>query len=304
MKLTTVLLTLLAVFAPAGSYANETGRIVGTIHDPDATYSGLCWVLAIPCVSMLDCATGGTPTVIEAATLKEFEIPNLEPGLYKVAVISSGAGAWASSTFFLPGGQTATVSPVLPEIADSYGIVFENHTPEDLEDFADLLAPLGESPLCGKSFAQDSPHEHYRVIWERTFHPLVVVNLSLYGEDGFTARYKESSGDSYEEVELAVDESTNVAEHLVKTGFDQEETLAFRELISEKAECDGFWDLPYRVEDGSLVLDGSLWTIEGVKNGRCHIVSRRSPDRGDPVREFAWEIIMYTGRQFVYEEVY
>lgn len=305
MKRRAVPLALLAVLAVANGYANETASIVGTIQDPDATYSGLCWVMAIPCVSMLDCATGGAPTVIKAATLKEFRIPDLEPGLYKVAVVSSGPGAWASSTFFLPSGQTAIVSPVLPEVAGSSGIVFDSHMEEDLNDYSDLLSALEEPPLCASPNEGSSQIERYRFIWLRTWYPPVIVTLSLYGPDGFTARYKEgSTEDWYEGQELMVDEVTNVVDHLTSLGFDDAEALEFREHISEQAVCDGFWESPYMIEDGSIVLDGSMWIVEGVKNGDCHLAQRQSPVRQDPIREFAWRIMSYTGRQFIYEEVF
>jgi hypothetical protein len=304
MKSTASLFALLMTFVIPSVLASGTARIVGTIQDPGATYSGLCWIVVIPCTRMPDCATGSTPKVVEAATLREFEISDLDPGLYKVAVISSGDGAWASPTFSLPEGQTATLSPVLTRDQESNVIVFEQHNRKDLEGYSDLLYSLDEPPLCAMSTEGSSPHEHYRVIWERAFHPPIVVRLTVFGADGFTARFKQGSGDSYEDQELAVDEVTNIVDHLVDDGFSEEEALEFREKISGQASCDGFWDLPFAIEDGSLVLDGSWWTVEGVKNGECHVVKRRSPDRGDPIREFAWDIIRYTGRQFIYEEVY
>lgn len=40
----------------------------------------------------------------------------------------------------------------------------------------------------------------------------------------------------------------------------------------------GFWTLPSAVEESPhvIVLDGTEWFIEGVKGGKCHVVTRYS----------------------------
>jgi len=43
----------------------------------------------------------------------------------------------------------------------------------------------------------------------------------------------------------------------------------------------GFWTLPSEVErpPNEVVLDGTEWSIEGVKDGKCHVVTRYSSPR-------------------------
>jgi len=49
-----------------------------------------------------------------------------------------------------------------------------------------------------------------------------------------------------------------------------------------KIEENKFWELP-TVDRSRMGTDGAAWVIEGVKDGRYHIVDRWSPDNG-PVR--------------------
>lgn len=66
----------------------------------------------------------------------------------------------------------------------------------------------------------------------------------------------------------------------------------------------GFWQLPFAVDDGSIVLDGATWTIEGRRDGRCHVVTRQSPEPRDELRAFAETLIDLSGKRFYYDEVY
>jgi hypothetical protein len=46
----------------------------------------------------------------------------------------------------------------------------------------------------------------------------------------------------------------------------------------------GFWGLPAQVENpGTVVVDGTEWLIEGVKDGKCHAVTRNSSPLTDVV---------------------
>ena len=37
-------------------------------------------------------------------------------------------------------------------------------------------------------------------------------------------------------------------------------------------------------DEKEVHLDGAQWILEGVRNGKYHVVDRWSPEKGDPVR--------------------
>jgi hypothetical protein len=261
-------------------------------------------VIAIPCASKLDCETGHAPRIVEAASGREFEISGLKSGFYKIAVVNSDSGAWTGPTFMLPSGQTATVTAVLSRDCEKSQIVFENHTKSGLEEYTHLLSSFHEPPLCSKPEGQSSSDERYRVIWERTGYPTVIVTMSLNGDDGLTVQYKQGASASEDGLELAADEVLDVSSQLLEAGLDEEDSLDFIHQMGKEPAASGFWELPFAVEDGSIVLNGSRWTIEGLRDESCHVVKRESPESDNPVRRLAWEIINLSGRDFVYDEVF
>ena len=75
------------------------------------------------------------------------------------------------------------------------------------------------------------------------------------------------------------------------------------ENISKEAQ-ELFWEQPFKIDAGIIGLDGATWTIEGIKNGKCHVVTRWSPEKGTPIREFADTLIHLSGKRFYHDEVY
>ena len=69
-----------------------------------------------------------------------------------------------------------------------------------------------------------------------------------------------------------------------------------------------FWKLPASlVEETNVVqLDGAQWILEGVKQGRYHIVDRWSPDRtDDPVIIIGTTLMIDLAHfKFLYRDVY
>jgi hypothetical protein len=176
-------------------------------------------------------------------------------------------------------------------------------TEEEKAKYTPALTALRESPLCSLSEEPDAL-ESYRFLWLRTFHPPVLVGLTITEDWHATAIYKETSGASgYEYGELSLDEKIDVSAQLLASFPDEMIAESILEVVSEKA-ADSFWPAPYRVEDGSLIVDGALWIVEGYKDGACHIVMRHSPDSGDPIHLFAWDLVELIEKRFYYDEVY
>ena len=102
-------------------------------------------------------------------------------------------------------------------------------------------------------------------MWLRTFHHPVA--LRLQNEAGVrTLVVKQLSGaGGYEPGTIAI-------ERTVALGDD--EWNAFLKLIDEA----DYWALPTRNE-GVMGFDGAQWILEGVKDGRYHVVDRWSPNK-------------------------
>ena len=84
---------------------------------------------------------------------------------------------------------------------------------------------------------------------------------------------------------------------------DQDLIEGIIEVFREETEAE-FWNLPYELDDGSIVLDGATWTIEGRRDGQCHVVTRLSPEVGNEFRRLAEKLMKLSGKRFYYDEVY
>jgi hypothetical protein len=116
--------------------------------------------------------------------------------------------------------------------------------------------------------------------------------------------YKELNGAAgYEYGSLIEHKTLNPFEILKKAGVPNEVVQSAFDQIIDKAMT-GVWEQPFSIEDGSIRLDGATWTIEAIKEGKCHVVTRWSPERGSTFRLFAEDIIRLSGRRFYYDEFY
>lgn len=129
--------------------------------------------------------------------------------------------------------------------------------------------------------AQDENVEVYRFLWLRSFHHPVMLRIV---RDGYS--FKLTS------VELngagGYDPGTRWS--TAKFHIEQEEWCEFMSLL-EKAS---FWSMEtYRRDD--IGFDGSRWVLEGVRQGRYHIVDRWTPREGD-YREACLFLLKLSGR--------
>jgi hypothetical protein len=117
-------------------------------------------------------------------------------------------------------------------------------------------------------------------------------------------RYKETDGaGGYEPGAIVVNEAIDATEGLKKLGVPAEFAERVASYIREGADG-AFWPLVYQVDDRQTHLDGAQWVIEGTRGDMCHVVTRQSPDRNEPFREFAEYLMRASGKRYYYDEVY
>lgn len=151
------------------------------------------------------------------------------------------------------------------------------------KDSSDKLLPKDpNSPEFQSSFIEKSKNEDfhaYRFLWTRSFHFPASFNLEINtdGSAQLIVKGLLGIGSLYTE-ELAKSKSFKISKNAVKKFLD----------YLEKAD---FWNMPQ--DEPPRGLDGANWIIEGVKNGRYHIVDRWCPEEG-PFREAALYLIKLT----------
>ncbi len=112
-----------------------------------------------------------------------------------------------------------------------------------------------------------SNSESYRFLWLRTFHHPVAVRVDVK-PDGTGI--------------LTVKITTGAGGYRPGTISENRSQLLSKEQISTLLAMVGdvqFWKAPNPVND-QRGTDGSQWIIEGLKNGRYHVVDRWSPTSG------------------------
>lgn len=133
---------------------------------------------------------------------------------------------------------------------------------ESSVSLGDLLRP-GSLQKRGE---QDKETRSYRLTIERSFDPMIIIQLSGSGNN-----YNLSVWETNRTISNYTVRYTKIVESKLRM-LSKQEASSFLMLISNCA----FWELPgdeWR-EEG---MDGSTWTLEGVDNGKYHKVVRSNP---------------------------
>jgi hypothetical protein len=122
-------------------------------------------------------------------------------------------------------------------------------------------------------------YESYRFVWLRTFrHPVTVrLDITVDGIGELTTKVSDGLG-GYMPGEII-------------ENFSRRLTRERTSLFLAGVEKNKFWELPSYDNSGPLGLDGSQWIIEGVKDGKYHVVDQWTPKTG-PIRELGLELAL------------
>lgn len=159
-----------------------------------------------------------------------------------------------------------------------------------LAGYARHLKALREPSLVDGS--KNLKNHVYRFLWLRSFHAPIAVRLVVRENgSGFVVFRRTSGKGGYEPGRLVVNRTKQLSSRDVSW---------FLDLIEEQK----FWDLPTTERDPDVItLDGAQWVLEGVKQGKYHVVDRWSPDKG-PVRNLGLTLMQLSGFRPYYDEVY
>ena len=167
---------------------------------------------------------------------------------------------------------SALIAAIAQEPYFPQGVLEDNERGDSFRSqwYSKQLKALQEPSLFQMS--KDSKVESYRFVWLRTFHHPVIVRVDIKADGSAELTTKVSSGaGGYEPGKLI----ENASRPLV-----QRQTDKFLGTVKRLQ----FWELPtYEISEG-VGCDGSQWIIEGVKDGKYHVVDRWTPGKG-PVHD-------------------
>jgi len=177
------------------------------------------------------------------------------------------------------------------------GILGKGHQQDEFTNqwYSKHLRALRE-PSFWETSQSDLTAEAYRFLYLRSFHHPISVRLIVAQDKTTTLVLKETNGKGGYELGRLIRNRT--------IHMSQIQTESFLTALNELS----FWSLPPLLEaEGNVVqTDGAQWILEGVKEGRYHVVDRRSPDRtDDPIRIIGTKLMIELARfRLLYLDVY
>lgn len=142
---------------------------------------------------------------------------------------------------------------------------WENSDAFTNEWYGKHLKAMGEKSLIKVS---DQNPEIYRFLWLRTFHHPIFVRVERTSAHSFDLISRELDGaGGYEPGENY---------RTIRRSLDENEWCEFIKILAKA----NYWKLPTNQPD-EMGNDGAQWILEGVKDGRYHIVDRWTPQSGE-----------------------
>jgi hypothetical protein len=233
-----------------------------------------------------------------------FSVDSLEPGEYTVIIIAETYSPWAQHRVRLQEGQKATLDVILLTTANDRVLVKYNEPRQkDLDSYTPALKAFSEPRFCSEALLKEK-YESYRFLWLRTFNHPVFIQLISRGPGNAVLIYKELDGKGgYGYGSPIVHKTLDPFKKLGKGELPKDMVQGAFDIVIQRAKA-GVWEQPYKVDDGTIGLDGATWTIEAIKDGKCHVVERWSPEQKDVFRWFADDLIRFSDKRFYYDEFY
>jgi hypothetical protein len=291
---------LLAAFGIVAT-PTDAAEIQGQVLDSNGEATRLANVIVLRYGSPGG-VTAESATVAQLNEDGSFELSSLEPGRYSVTVTQYGHTPWSTSSFGLSSDEVATLDVRLEQGGERQPIYFLEPTKNDLLGYEDRLKEFGEPGFCSQAETSND-QVTYRFLWQRSFHNPVLVRIAIDPDNSATATYKELDRDRESGGQLIENSTIDAHQYLVDTWESEFAATDHIEWLRTDAES-AFWEFPYWIDWDIITTDGAVWTMEGIRDGNCHVVTRVSPDRGNRFYQFALQIMNLTGKRLYYDEVY
>jgi hypothetical protein len=192
-----------------------------------------------------------------------FTFKSVDPGLYQISVTYPGFRSETISDVVVVEGKTTELNVTLKEglpKASDYRI---HQTFENPNLYSKALIDIGQPLLCSQPVPTGK--EWYRFIWVPTFDHPVFLRVDIESDDTAILLTQVWSGQG----------GYTWGKSMKNTRRLKSDEQS--ELFESLADI-GFWTLPSQFErpPNEVVLDGTDWLIEGVRDGKCHVVTRYS----------------------------
>jgi len=166
--------------------------------------------------------------------------------------------------------------------------------------YSEHLRALKEPSLWDSSKSQKL--QTYRFLWLRTFDRPISVRLDVQQDGTSLLTTKITNGQGgYKPGKLVVNKSRKLTKDQTTWFLERMEEVSFWKLAS--------FEKPYEIgpngEKVDLIgVDGAEWIVEGVKDGKYHVVDRWSPEKG-PVRVLGIVMLIDLAKlKLLFTEVY
>lgn len=134
--------------------------------------------------------------------------------------------------------------------------------------FSDIFSKLNLESIFDKRI--DTNNQIYRFYYSRAFHDTIVVLIEIIEKDyGLLNLKRYNIGRYFDENEIVIESNVKLYPSNI---YD---------LLSVVEKYD-FWNIPAK-SPRTHGLDGSTWIVEGLKDGKFHIIERWSPIGKDDV---------------------
>ncbi len=203
----------------------------------------------------------GLPTLGLPAPNGTVSFKDVAPGSYQVKASYPGFRDKVVLDVVVIEGEETDLNVELEEAPPKASDYRIRETLQDPNSYAKILGEIGQPSLCSESLPEHT--ESYRFMWVPTFnHPVFLrVDVGPDGEATLLAHVWGGQG-GYE--------WGKSVKTVRKLTWDED-----GDMFETLADI-GFWTLPseYSRPPQVMVLDGTVWFIEGVRDGECHVVLR------------------------------
>jgi hypothetical protein len=265
------------------AWAQASGQVTGTVKDHSGAVVPGAKVIVAKIVA-------GSVTDDNGS----FRFPTVEPGEHLLLVESQGFLPWSHEVVVVQGNEESYIAAelvVAPVKGEEIVISQRGLEPRTVERYSGVLEKMKEPGLC--KVPHEPGLETYRFLWLRTWREPILVRVDRH-PDGMARMTLKTARRNVDNDQIGALKTTKAR----KLGRQDAEYLR---MILDEAN---FWQFPSQVHSGTITMDGASWTIEGTKDGVCHVVDRSTPVKG-PFRRLSLAFLLDIARlKLLYRDVF